>query len=249
MVGYWMTPDDETNVSGGGRRGGLKEHYDDVSTRPGPSPAPHPTPPLIDDLNTRIAALHQTSHYLLNSGVLSTDGLSNQDVKNFFEEQMQRWSNVPEYEDLIKPYQLWIGAMLKGGPNKFIPMLISWVPATGRISIGAKQSISATTTNLSTGFSGAVCSGVEVGYSPAQRDGINGSVDQTYNLNLGYVGFTYIPDKSISVRFEVCIPPSSSIGVSTGVSVSRGFSQTLSKPKQMPWPTPTPGNLQDEKLR
>lgn len=248
MAGYRMTPDDETNSSAGdGHPGGQIEHPDDVPTSTGPSPGPHPTPPLVADLNARIAALSQTSHYLLNSGVLSTDGLSNEDVKNFFEEQMQRWSNVPEYEYLIKPYQLWIGAMLKAGPTKSIPMYIAWVPTTDRISIGAKQSVSVTTTNLSTGFSGAACWGVEAGYSPAQQDGGNGSVDQTYNLNLGYVGFTYIPDKSVSVRVEACTA-GPSYGVSTGVTASRGFSQTLNKPKQMPWPTPTPGNLQNGKM-
>ena len=251
MIGYWMTPDDESPGVGGYFPGGHTDHPDDrpAGPKPGPVPAPHPTPELVNSGPMRALALSQTSDYLLSQNVLDPGYLSNHDVQAWFDEQMERWNDVPEYESLIKPYQLWAGGVLRAGPTKFIPLFIAWVPATSRVLIGAKQSVSATTNNLSTGFSGAACWGLELGVSPAQNDGHSSGTDQTYNLNLGYCVMTYIPDKSFSVRIEACLPPSSNFGVSTGVSASRGFSQTISKPRQTPWPSPTPGNLNDGKLR
>lgn len=227
-----LTPDDSSNGGGGNKQDGVGGRYNDYP--PEPKPQGHPTPapePLIQDQRTVVAALNMASTYypVGELDVLRTDGLTNESVNDYIDKRMGWWYTVPEFEDNVKPYQIWAGPMVRSGIFKFIPIFGFFVIPTGRMGVGEKQSVSLNTNVFTDGFPSSTCWGAEGGFSPAAADGLTGSVDMTYNVNFGPIGFTYVPDKSISMRIESCLTPN--FNVSIGVVGSRGFSGTLNRPK------------------
>lgn len=247
-----LTPDDE--VGGGGYTdegaGGRYNDYHDTSDpSAAPAPEPHPTPELHGDKMAVIAALARASEYYAvgEPDTFSTEGITNESSKKYYEEQMDKWLAVPEYESLIKPYQLSVGPFIKSGVFKIVHYIFA-VPQTGRFGIGEKQSVTLKNSQLTDGWPTSTCFGLEGEISIAGEDGLTKSMDTQYNVNLGYVGFTFVPDKGLSVRIESCLGPN--FGVSIGVSGSRGFRGTISRPKQhrpppvvTPINTPSPGRI------
>jgi hypothetical protein len=237
MPGYWITPDDEG--TGGTFKPGWKDGPSERD-RGRPKPSGHPTPapepePMVIDQRTVIAALAMAANYRSGppENVLSTEGLTNESVDRYFNERMPQWIEHLEYEGLIKPYQFWIGGMARSGIVKVNPLYFFFVPATGRYGIGAKQSVSGSTNMLNSGFPTSVCLGVEGGFSTAQQDQLNGSTEMTYNINFGYGSLSYVPDKSLSLSVEYCVGRPS-VGYSVGVKTTRGFSQSLNRPRIEP---------------
>lgn len=235
MCAYMLTPDDEANAGGKVKTRGLGARNNGYPPEP---KAPAPAPLRIDQQAAIYAPTESAMNYpgLLSDSHPSTDGLTNKAVEQYFNEQMTRWSKVPEYEDLIKPYQLWLGLMARSGVHKVNPIYGYIVPATGQYGVGAKQSVSLTNKNLSVGTTNT-CLGFEGGVSPAPKDGLSGSMDTTYSINFGYFGFSLVPDKSFSIRIEFCVIPQP-LGFSVGVRGTRGFNETLNRPKPRPSPTP-----------
>jgi hypothetical protein len=243
MPGYWVTPDDE-GTGGGTFKPGWP--VDPINRGEGnPKPSAHPTPaPLQIDQRTVIAALaraetHQTGG---RPDVLSTEGLTNESVDRYFNERMPHWIEYLESEGLVRPYQVWLGGVVRGGAVKINPIYFFLVPSTGRVGVGAKQSVSGSTNILRSGLPTSVCVGVEAGYSPAVQDGLNGGTEMTYNINFGYGNLSYVPDKSFSISVEFCMGKPSP-GMSIGVKATRGFSQSLNRPKK-PEPQSQPPFIQ-----
>lgn len=232
--GNWLIPDIEGNGGGTFRPGWKEVPGGQEGGMPKPSGHPTPAPPSVEiDKRTVIAALARAASYQPpgQGEMLSTEGLTNESVEQYFDERLPKWIEVLETEGLIKPYQIWIGGVVRAGVFKVNPQYFFWVPDTGRVGVGGKMSVSGSTNMLKSGAPTAVCAGIEMGYSPAVADGFSASADMAYNINFKYGNFSYVPDKGFSVSLEFCMDKSKP-GASIGVRATRGFSETLNRPRK-----------------
>jgi len=235
--GNVLMPDDEGPPSGKSMPGWESDPGGSVERGGGdPKPSSHPTPapdPVQIDQRSVIAALARAANYQLvgETETLSTEGLTNESVAKYFDERMPHWTEYLETEGMVRPYQVWLGGVVRAGVGKVNPIFFFYVPDTGRIGVGAKQSVSGNTNMLNSLASASACIGIEGGYSPAAQDGLNGGAEMSYNINFGVGSLSYVPDKSLSISLEFCMGKPS-VGVSIGVKATRGFSETLNRSKK-----------------